>query len=255
MTEPFQPATSAEHAAHDPMWMAALASRDHDLSPTEHTRAQAALETCDACADLFAELVAVSAAIPSAATPARPREFTLTPADAARLRTRGLRRWLSAIGSARDGITFPLAMGLTTMGIAGLLLATLPSAFSGATSMTTLSTVGAPLAPAGDAEGAAAAPSAAGAAPSAAAAAASDAPIAQSTELYSASGGPARETTGEGAFTGDDGDGTGVGHPQDATEMAIPEDRSGFSALALLATSILLAGLGLFALRWSARRL
>ena len=45
---------------------------------------------------------------------------------------RGLRRLLKAIGSARDGITFPLAMGLTTMGIAGLLLATIPSALSGA---------------------------------------------------------------------------------------------------------------------------
>ena len=132
MTEPNQPANPANHAAHDPTWMAALATRDPDLSPAERTRAQAALESCGPCADLFADLVAISAAIPSAAIPARPRDFTLTAADAARLQPRGLRRLLKAIGSARDGVTFPLAMGLTTMGIAGLMLATIPSALSGA---------------------------------------------------------------------------------------------------------------------------
>ena len=64
MTEPNQPANPADHAAHDPTWMAALATRDPDLSPSERTRAQAALESCGACADLFADLVALSAAIP-----------------------------------------------------------------------------------------------------------------------------------------------------------------------------------------------
>ena len=43
---------------------------------------------------------------------------------------RGLRRLFAAIGSVRDGITFPLAMGLTTMGIAGLLFATVPTALA-----------------------------------------------------------------------------------------------------------------------------
>jgi len=144
--------------------MAALAARGHDLTPTELDRAHAALESCDQCADLFADLVAVSAAIPTAALPARPRDFTLTPADAARLRSRGLRRWFSAIGSARDGITFPLALGLTTMGIAGLLLATVPSALSGAGGAAqALSTVGSAVEPASG--GRNAAPSAAAALP------------------------------------------------------------------------------------------
>lgn len=259
MTEPLQPATRADHAAHDPVWMAALASRDHDLSPTEHKRAQAALEACDSCAELLAELVAVSAAIPAAATPARPRDFTLTDADAARLRSRDLRRWFSAIGSARDGITFPLAMGLTTMGIAGLLLATLPSAFSGAGAMSTLSTVGAPVAPADGAGDASSAASAAAPAPSAAAAAASNEPVVRSTDLYAASGGPGGETTSEGAFTGDDSDGTGGQGQRESAELAqdaaIRDDRSGMTGLTLLAATLLVAGLGLFALRWSARRL
>jgi anti-sigma factor RsiW len=131
MTEPLTPAALEDHAHHDPTWMAALATRDPDLSESERTRAQAALKSCGACADLFADLVAVSAAIPTAALPTRPRDFTLTAADAARLRPGGLRRWLAGIGSVRDGITFPLALGLTTMGIAGLLVATVPAAFSG----------------------------------------------------------------------------------------------------------------------------
>ncbi len=169
MTEPNQPANPANHAAHDPTWMAALATRNPDLSPSERTRAEGALESCGACADLFADLVALSAAIPSAAIPARPRDFTLTAADAARLQRGGLSRLFKGIGSARDRVTFPLAMGLTTMGIAGLLLATIPSAFSAAGGATSLAPVGE----------AAQMPAAASAAPAASAAA--PAPAAEAT--------------------------------------------------------------------------
>jgi hypothetical protein len=240
MTEPIKPADSADHAAHDPLWMAALASRDPDLSPSERTVARAALEACGACADLFADLVAVSAALPTSATPRRPREFTLTAADAARLRPRGLRRWVAAIGSARDGISFPLALGLTTMGVAGLLLATVPTMLPfDAAGTTELSTVGAPIGPVG---GAAPAPSAA--------------PV-QATDVYAATDVPSAETAGEGAFTGDDGDGSTA--RQDAKTMAedaaIRDDRTGLSVLVVLAATLLVMGLGLFMLRWTARRL
>lgn len=249
MTEPFEPALSADHAAHDATLLAALAARDPDLTPPERSLAQAALDACGPCAALFAELVALSAAIPSMATPARPRDFKLTAADAARLQPRGLRRWLAAIGSARDGISFPLALGLTTMGIAGLLLATVPAMLPMGASKV-LSTVGAPVGPIA-AGGAAPAASAAPAAPSAGSV------VAQATDLYAATGVPDPETAGEGAFTGDDGDGTG--QRQDATEMAlesaIRDDRTGLSALVVLAGTLLVMGLGLFMLRWSARRL
>jgi hypothetical protein len=249
MKERFQPAIPAEHAAHDGVWMAALASRDPDLSPSERARAEAVLESCGACAELFADLVAVSAAIPSATIPARPRDFTLTAADAARLGRRGLRRWLSAIGSARDGITFPLAMGLTTMGIAGLLLATVPALYSGGgPTSQVLSTVGAPIpAPAASAA-ASAAPAPASAAPAAA----------EGTDLRAMSAAPSSETAGEGeVFSGDDGDAVG-GQREDSAEMAqeaIRDDATGLSALFLVAATLLVVGLGLFALRWSARRL
>ena len=231
--------------------MAALADRDPDLSPAERTRAEALLETCGSCSNLFAELAIVSAAIPTAATPPRSRDFTLTPADAARLRPRGLRRLLAGIVSARDDITFPLAMGLTTMGIAGLLLATVPAMLPfGAAGPTSLSPVGAPAVGAG------------GAAPdaSSAAAAASEGPVAaESSELFAASGAPPADTSGEGAFTGDDGEPTAIAQRQDGQDMlgnaSVPDDRAGRSAFLILAATLLLAGLGLFVLRWSARRL
>ena len=250
MTEPNQPANPANHAAHDPTWMAALATRDPDLSPAERSRAQAALESCGPCADLFADLVAISAAIPSAAIPARPRDFTLTAADAARLQPRGLRRLLKAIGSARDGVTFPLAMGLTTMGIAGLMLATIPSALSGAGGGATsdnLSAVGeaAPM------------PAPASAAAAASAAPAAEAPGAQATDVYAFSAAPSSETTGGGeVFSGDDGDAALEARlDAAATLQAIRDDATGRSALLVAAATLLIAGLGLFLLRFTARRL
>jgi hypothetical protein len=249
MTEPNQPANPAIHAAHDPTWMAALATRDPDLSPSERTRAQSALESCGACADLFADLVAVSAAIPSAAIPTRPRDFTLTAGDAARLQPRGLRRLLRSIGSARDGVTFPLALGLTTMGIAGLLVATVPtmSGMGGVTAGAApevLSTVG----------NAVPAPAAASAAPAASGVRGLD------TEIYGVSAAPTSETTGGGeVFFGDDGDGLLEAQRQDADDMAreaaLRDDGTGLSTLLIVALTLLIAGLGLFALRWTARRL
>lgn len=269
MTEPLKPAPRPDHAAHDPMWMAALAAKDLDLPPSEMVRARAALESCTACADLFADLVAVSAAIPSAAIPRRPRDFTLTAADAARLSSRGLGRWLSVIGSARDRITFPLAMGLTTMGIAGLLLATVPDAFYGwAGESRVLSTVGSAVQPGAGGAAASAAPApapvAGGPAASAAPAAAPEAPTgepyvaSQSAEYGAASAAPSQETAGEPVFNGDDGD-TASGERLNATDISQdPSTRgalTGLSALAIVAGALLAAGLGLFALRWSARRL
>ena len=263
MTEPFTPATPEDHARHDPMWMAALATRDPDLSETERTRAETALRACGPCADLFAELVAVSAAIPAAAIPTRPRDFTLSAADAARLRPRGLRRWLAGIGSVRDGITFPLAMGLTTMGIAGLLVATVPAALSGmggaAAGPTVLSTVGAALpAP----EAAAPAPAAGGSSPAPAASGASAASAAPAGEVdLFASSSPGSDTSGDGSvFYGDDGDAASQGvQRQDTAEMSrnapIQDDGRGVSVLFVVALTLLIGGLGLFALRWTSRRL
>ena len=248
MTEPLQPATSSRHAAHDRTWIAALAARDPDLSPSELAQARAQLAGCTDCTDLLADLVALAAAIPTATTPARPRDFTLTTADTVRLKARGWRRFLGFIGSPRDGFSRPLALGFTTLGLAGLLVATVPSIFSGGTAggARILSTVGSSV------EGAQPAPGL-GAAPAAA----------ESMDLLAPSAAPQVTKTGDGGVFagGNPDDATASDDQRDTAAAAMEagssdgENRSGLSALILAAGTLLIVGVGLFGLRWRARHL
>jgi hypothetical protein len=244
MTDPRLPADSNAHAAHDALLIAALADLGAEaLTATERDRATALVATCSDCATLHADLVALAVAIPVAATPPRPRDFRLSPDDAARLRPAGWRRFLAGIGSSRDTITRPLALGLTTLGLVGLLVGTVPGALSlSSSSGTILSTVGSPID--------------AGAAPAAAASAAA------STEGLTVTTPPPSVDNGGVFEGGDNGDQPAVTNaaPQagaeatNAAEAAIRDDSSGLSALLVVAGAFLIAGLGLFALRWSARR-
>lgn len=118
-------ADDTRHDRHDREAIAAAADR---MGPARF--AQALLAACTDCARLYADLQALAVALPATATPARPRDFTLSTADAERLRPRGLRHWFGLIGSARDTVTRPLAVGLTTLGLAGLLVATVPGGLS-----------------------------------------------------------------------------------------------------------------------------
>ena len=111
------------HAAHDPLQVAQAVDRDARLTPL--------LDLCARCAGLYADLVALTAALPLSALPARPRSFTLTEEDARRLRPGGCRGWWSSVGSARDTVTRPLAIGITTLGLTGLLLTAAPSLLLG----------------------------------------------------------------------------------------------------------------------------
>ena len=121
------PTTASAHASHDLTFVAALAARSSDLTDTDRAAARDQIASCDACTDLLADLFALQVALPTTSTPPRPREFTLDPADAERLRAGGWRRVLGLFGSARDSVTRPLAVGLATLGFAGLVVATLPS--------------------------------------------------------------------------------------------------------------------------------
>jgi hypothetical protein len=94
----------------------------------------APVASCPSCGALFADMQAIRAAIRGAWAPARPRAFPLTPADAARLRPARWRRLLGAIGTQRDGITRPIALACTGLGLAGLVLTTMPVGPAGATS-------------------------------------------------------------------------------------------------------------------------
>lgn len=84
------------------------------------------IATCPSCGALFIDLLAIRAALRDARTPSRPRDFLLTTADAARLRPARWRRLLAAIGTQRDAITRPIAASCTGLGLAGLLLTTVP---------------------------------------------------------------------------------------------------------------------------------
>jgi hypothetical protein len=113
---PHLPAAEAQdHAA----LIAALDAGD--LAGAELTAAESLVASCGGCAALADDLVAIRGAISALPTPARRRDYRLTAEDAARLRPSGWRRlleWLAAPGST----VRPLATGLATLGVIGLLL-------------------------------------------------------------------------------------------------------------------------------------
>lgn len=112
-------ASLTRHARHDPLRVAEAVDRGGRLAPV--------LQFCDPCGQLYADLLALTTSISHAALPARPRDFTLRAGDARRLRPGGWRAWWLSLGSARDAVTRPLAIGFTTLGLAGLLLTAAPA--------------------------------------------------------------------------------------------------------------------------------
>ncbi len=125
-------APAAAHAAHDLLLVAALA--DRELTGTEHDRARAQVDACTECASLHTDLVSLARATQVLPAVARPRDFTLRPEDAQRLRPNLVRRIFGSFGTARDGFSRPLAMGFTTLGLAGLLVGAIPGALPMASS-------------------------------------------------------------------------------------------------------------------------
>ena len=132
---------AAAHERHDLQLVAAWAS--DDLDGAARRAADELVAGCSGCADLAADLRALARATHDLPPADRPRDFFLAPADAERLRPRGLRRLLAAFAAPRAPIR-PLATGLTTLGVAGLLLAALPGIlpFGGAASMPALEPIG-----------------------------------------------------------------------------------------------------------------
>jgi hypothetical protein len=134
----------ASHGRHDRLLVAAQADRPADRDQAPSALGAALVAACTECAELYADLVALAGALPGTAVPRRARDFRLDSADAERLRQRGLQAWLDRIGSSRDTLSKPLAIGFTTLGLAGLLLATAPTVLLLAGGGAAVSDVGTP---------------------------------------------------------------------------------------------------------------
>ncbi len=145
------PTTPASHATHDELLLAAFAAGD-DLAPADAARAKALEVDCPSCTALVVDIRDLMAATATLPAPARRRDFRLTDADAARLRPAGWRGLVAAFGDARLAFTRPLAAGLVTAGMAGLLLAITPGILAPAGGSASFMTVETPLAAIGPAE-------------------------------------------------------------------------------------------------------
>lgn len=275
------PKTTA-HAAHDRILVASLA--DHSLAPAERAAAEALVAICTDCAALHTDLIALRAATRAMPAPSRPRDFALSSQDASRLRSGGWRRFLTTLGSPRDALSRPLAVGLTTLGLAGLLVATVPSVLTGyggaaSGSPEVLSAAGAPVPAASSgadtagAGGESAVPAAAPAAMAAPTAplpdgaspvngsAASPPPATRTNGSavaitdQGASPSPGSEAVADGSSKGQTGGAPGRGRePGSLLDVLGAQEDSGVSTLVVLSVAFLIAGLGMFAIRWTARR-
>jgi hypothetical protein len=112
------------HAAHDLLLVAAFAA--DDLDAADRPGAEAQVAGCADCSALATDLVSIARATAEMPLPRRPRDFFVSPADARRLRPQGLRRLAAAIAGPRAQLARPVAGGLMMLGVAGLLVASLP---------------------------------------------------------------------------------------------------------------------------------
>ena len=110
-----------DHRDHDPL--AIVSSAMGDLEGAERDRATQLITGCQECAALHRQIRAIAAATAALPEPPRPRDFTLTADDAARLRRPSLRRLLVDLAGPRGVIGRPIATAVTSLGVIGILLA------------------------------------------------------------------------------------------------------------------------------------
>jgi hypothetical protein len=115
-------APARDHSSHDELLLARLYGGD--LEGPERERALELVARCDRCAAALAEFGAIAKATASMRTPSRPRDFSLTEADAARLRRRGWRpAALGLLGAFRSlGRVRAAGVSMAAVGVAGLLV-------------------------------------------------------------------------------------------------------------------------------------
>jgi len=107
----------ADHARHDRWLVVRAASHDDDLTPAEAALARALLDGCDDCASLAADITTISRATAVSLAPSRPRDFRLTPAQAASAHGGVFARAGRWLASPRAGVLRPLAGASLAIGI------------------------------------------------------------------------------------------------------------------------------------------
>jgi hypothetical protein len=120
----------ADHARHDLDLIAGHAAGD--LIASDLVSAENLLATCDTCSSLRRDLVAIASAtraLPAPATTSRDFRIDPTQADALR-RGSWLRGLLRPFGAPRSSLR-PVAAAFTSLGVAGLLVATVGVGFLG----------------------------------------------------------------------------------------------------------------------------
>ena len=110
-----------DHVTHDPELVAAYAAGD--ATGPDLAAATELVASCTECADLHRDLRAIATALPELPPAVRPRDFRITPEQAASLQPSGWRGVLAAFASPRFRLAAPLGTGLAAAGLAGLLLA------------------------------------------------------------------------------------------------------------------------------------
>lgn len=270
--------SNPDHPAHDLLWVASLI--DRSTSGPERVRAEALIAGCTDCAALHQDLLTLRDAARALPTPPRTREFTITPETASRLQRAGWRRLIAVFGSTRDAFTRPLAIGLTTIGLAGLLVSTVPGLLLQGASTGAAPTLGQAI---GDAAGAGAnpesiagsreapAPSAAPSTPGPAAAALAPSPAAQTAAPAPAAPSIEPVPSGEGFDTFVAGPAASAGAAAIAPPPNASSERQGLDrttatsigaeapsvdrfAVTSVAALLFAIGIGLFVLRWAGRR-
>lgn len=125
----------APHRVHDLLLVAAYAAGD--ATGPDRELAEALVGGCDQCAGLVIDLQAVQAAVTTAPTPPRRRDFRLTRADAERLKPHGVRGLVAAFTHPRLERAHPIAAGLTMLGLTGVLISGLSLGWAGGASTPT----------------------------------------------------------------------------------------------------------------------
>lgn len=238
-----------EHAAHDTTLIAAHAAGD----PSSDPAAAALLASCSSCAELHRDLIAISAATRTLPRTARaPRDYRLTPEEALRLRRGSWLRSLLRPFGARGAVSRQLAPALTSLGLAGILVALIvPGLLGGAASAPARDRAATGQVASAPAPEVAEAPGAMGAA---------GAPTDGTEVKAQGAGGPSAtddsnvEMALGGATRNGADDAAGGGQTSTGTPARLAATSSP-SPLVIGSVALLLAGLALFALRFAARRL